>query len=66
MCRASPPRAGRTGPCGLLGSVWMTEISRPLRLAEAVGALSLAPSRHLYPRRMGAARMPVEDPTGSA
>ena len=42
MCRACPPRAGCTGPCGLLGSVWMTEISRPLRLAEAVGALSLA------------------------
>jgi len=43
MCGAClPPRAGRTGPRALLGSVWMTEISRPLRPAEAVGALSLA------------------------
>ena len=42
MCRACPPRASCTWPCGLLGSVWMTEISQPLRLAEAVGALSLA------------------------
>jgi hypothetical protein len=42
MCGACPPQAGRTGSCALLGSVWMTEISRPLRLAEAVGALSLA------------------------
>src|SRR5215472_4797974 len=37
-----PPPAGRTGPRGPLGSVWMTEVSQALRLAEAVGALSLA------------------------
>ena len=42
MLSLPPPRAGRPGPVYAPGIGVMTAISRPLRLAEAVGALSLA------------------------